>query len=100
MDQLPRVGKRELMCLLLFTCNYVVSFGEASYSSGCLGWATFLALPEPSIKLFWVGAFLSVTGKLTFNLCFYFISDFQCCCLAVQGSATVTLHDDLSSLCI
>ena len=25
MDQLPRLGKRELMCLLLFTCNYVVS---------------------------------------------------------------------------
>ena len=24
MDQLPRLGKRELMCLLLFTCNYVV----------------------------------------------------------------------------
>ena len=25
MDQLPRLGKRELICLLLFTCNYVVS---------------------------------------------------------------------------
>ena len=25
MDQLPRYGKRELICLLLFTCNYVVS---------------------------------------------------------------------------
>ena len=25
MDQLPRFGKRELICLLLFTCNYVVS---------------------------------------------------------------------------
>ena len=25
MDQLPRLGKRELVCLLLFTCNYVVS---------------------------------------------------------------------------
>ena len=24
MDQLPRFGKRELICLLLFTCNYVV----------------------------------------------------------------------------
>ena len=23
-DQLPRLGKRELICLLLFTCNYVV----------------------------------------------------------------------------
>ena len=25
MDQLPRLGKRELICLLLFTCNYVFS---------------------------------------------------------------------------
>ena len=25
-DQLPRLGKRELICLLLFTCNYVVYF--------------------------------------------------------------------------
>ena len=25
MDQLPRLGKREVICLLLFTCNYVVS---------------------------------------------------------------------------
>ena len=25
MERLPRLGKRELICLLLFTCNYVVS---------------------------------------------------------------------------
>ena len=25
LDQLPRLGNRELICLLLFTCNYVVS---------------------------------------------------------------------------
>ena len=25
MDQLPRLGKRELICLLVFICNYVVS---------------------------------------------------------------------------
>ena len=24
-DQLPRLGKRELICLMLFACNYVVS---------------------------------------------------------------------------
>ena len=24
MYQLPRLGKRELICLLLFTCNYVI----------------------------------------------------------------------------
>ena len=42
-EQLPRLGKRELIYLLLFTCNYVVSAGEFSSSSGCLGWATLLA---------------------------------------------------------
>ena len=25
MDQLPRLGKRELICLVFITCNYVVS---------------------------------------------------------------------------
>ena len=44
MDQLPRLGKRELICLLLFTCNYVVSVGEVSPSSGCLGLAMFFLL--------------------------------------------------------
>ena len=39
-DQLPRLGKRMLICLLLFTCNYVVSVRRVSSSSGCLGWAT------------------------------------------------------------
>ena len=39
MDQLPRLGKRELICPLLFTCNYVVSAGEVSSSLGYLGWA-------------------------------------------------------------
>ena len=28
-DQLPRLGKRELICLLLFTCNYVVRVRRA-----------------------------------------------------------------------
>ena len=43
LDRLPRLGKGELVCLLLFTCNYVVSVGEGSSSSGRLGWA--LSLP-------------------------------------------------------
>ena len=34
MDQLPRLGKRELICLLLFTCNYVMSVGEVSFPVG------------------------------------------------------------------
>ena len=51
MDQLPRLGKRELICLLLFTCNYVVSVGEVSSSSGaCDGLRySIVALSVPSI---------------------------------------------------
>ena len=51
MDQLPRLGKRELICLVLFTCNYVVSVGEVSSSSGCLGWATlFYFIPVQLVQ--------------------------------------------------
>ena len=32
--------ERELVCLLSFTCNYVVSVRRDSSSSECLGWAT------------------------------------------------------------
>ena len=48
MEQLPRVEKRELISLLLFTCNYVVSVRR-----GFLAWDGLryfiVALPEPSI---------------------------------------------------
>ena len=47
MDQLPRLGKRELIGPLLFTCNYVVSVGAVSSSSGCLEWATLLYCGTP-----------------------------------------------------
>ena len=47
MDQLHRLGKGELICLLLFTCNYVVSVGEVSSSSWCLGWATLFYCGTP-----------------------------------------------------
>ena len=40
-------AKRELICLLLLTCNYVVSVGEVSSSSGCLGWATLFYCGTP-----------------------------------------------------
>ena len=51
MDQFPRLGKRELIYLLLFTRNYLVSVEEVGSSSGCSGWALFfyVALPVPSI---------------------------------------------------
>ena len=37
MDQLPRLGKRELICLLLFACNYVVSVWRGSLFLWVLG---------------------------------------------------------------
>ena len=46
-DQLPRLGKREIICLLLFTCNKPSLFGEVSSSSGCLGWATLFYCGTP-----------------------------------------------------
>ena len=46
-DQFPPLGKRELMYLLLFTRNYVVSVGEVCSSSGCLGWATLFYCGTP-----------------------------------------------------
>ena len=47
MDHLLRLGKRELICLLLFACNYLVSVGEVSSSSVCLGWATLFYCGTP-----------------------------------------------------
>ena len=47
MDQLPRLGKEELICLLLFTSYYVVSVGKVSFSSGCLVWATLFYCGTP-----------------------------------------------------
>ena len=51
MDQLPRLGKRELICLLLFTCNYVFSVGGVPLSLGVWNGLRYfiVALPEPSI---------------------------------------------------
>ena len=55
MDQLPRLGKRELICLLLFTCNYVVSVWER-FPLPLGAWDGLryfiVALPEPSYNYF------------------------------------------------
>ena len=50
-DQLPRLGKRELICLLLFTCNYVVSVWRFPLPLGAWDGLRYfiVALPEPSI---------------------------------------------------
>ena len=44
-DQLPRLGKRELICLLLVTCNYVVSDWR--------GFLFLLVLGMGYVILFW-----------------------------------------------
>ena len=53
-DQLPRLGKRELICLLLFTCNYVVSVWRGFLFLCVLGMGyVIVALSEPSKFLFY-----------------------------------------------
>ena len=44
MDQLPRLGKRELFCLLLFTCNYLVSVWRGFLFLLVLGMGYFILL--------------------------------------------------------
>ena len=46
-NYVPWLGKRELICLLLLTCDFVVSVGEVSSSTGCLGWATLFHCGTP-----------------------------------------------------
>ena len=53
-DQLPRLGKRELICLLLFTCNCVFFvWGGGGFPLPLGAWDGLryfiVALPEPSI---------------------------------------------------
>ena len=80
MDQLPRLGKRWLIPLLLFTCNCVVSVGEVSSSSGYLEWATLFYCGTPS-------AFhIIILHCLNATLC-SILSDLICLC----GVTTIVL---------
>ena len=58
MDQLPRLGKRELICLLLFTCNIVVSVWRGFLFLWVLGMGYVIllwhSLSLPLIILIWV----------------------------------------------
>ena len=47
LDSIPRLGKRELTCLLLCTSNYVILFGEVFSFSGYLGWAALFYCGTP-----------------------------------------------------
>ena len=46
-DQLPRLGKRELMCLLSFTYNYVVSVRGGLFLLLVLGMGCVILLWHP-----------------------------------------------------
>ena len=58
--------ERELICLLLFTCNYVVSVGDVSSSSGCLGWATvfYCGTPWAFHLIILLYSFLKVSSRM------------------------------------
>ena len=58
-DQLPRLGKRELICLLLFACYYVVSVWRGFLFLWVLEMGNIIfivALPEPSILFIYLVA--------------------------------------------
>ena len=66
MDQLPRLGKRELICLLSFTCNYVVFVWRGFLFLWVLGmgyvillWHS-LSLPYNYFTVFSTGSFCQV----------------------------------------
>ena len=73
-DQLPRLGKRELICLLLFTCNYVVFVWRGFLFLWVLGMGYdillwhFLSLPYNYFALHEDQHQTSVTSKATFSL--------------------------------
>ena len=56
MDQLPRLGKRELIYLLLFTCNYVVSVWRGFLFLWVLGMG-YVILLWHSLSLLYTAAF-------------------------------------------
>ena len=75
MEQLPRLGKRELICLLLSTCNYVVSVWRGFLFLRVLGmgyvillWHS-LSLPYIIIKdVMWVMGDVNQEQKVLYNV--------------------------------
>ena len=94
MGRLPRLGKRELICLLLFTCNYVVSVRRGFLFLWVLGmgcvillWNS-LSLPynyfaskpnfaHPEIRFCIVALIVSLSSriKIRYNVIVCFIPD-------------------------
>ena len=50
MDQFPCLGNRELICLLLFTCNYVVSVWRGFFFLWMLGIVVVLCILTRPVK--------------------------------------------------
>ena len=46
-DQLTWLGKRDLVCLLSFTCKFWFLFREFSSAAGYLGWAVLFYFGTP-----------------------------------------------------
>ena len=63
MDKLPRLGKRELICLLSFTCNYVVFVWRGFLFLWVLGMG-YVILLWHSLSL----PYNYLTGLMTFYL--------------------------------
>ena len=83
MDQLPRLGKRELICLLLFTCNYVVFVWRGFLFLSVLGMGNVillwhsLNLPYNYFELFLMFLFFMFQAMLlSFVYIIYFIQLF------------------------
>ena len=74
MDQLPRLGKGELICLLLFTCNYVVSVWRGFIFLWVLGmgYVIFCGTPWAFHIIILVYAVVNVARKLLVGVIFFF----------------------------
>ena len=73
MDQLPRLGKRELKSLLLFTCNYVVSVWRGFLFLWVLGMGYVILLWHSlSIPLIILAVLVSELWRC-FTLCLFII---------------------------
>ena len=110
MDRLPRLGKRELICLLLFTCNYVVSVWRGFLFLWVPGmgyvillWhslslpynyftAQFLTLPH-NIEIFGPPQkYETVNGTIAFYRMVLRFCGFSLVCRKVQSALPVWIH--------
>ena len=76
MDQLPRLGKKELICLLLFTCNYVVSVWIGSLFLWMLGMGYVIFLWH-SLSLPYNYFFITPVAILAATVCIFSYSFFR-----------------------